>query len=189
MTSILSAPDVQAFRALAQEYCLLLETPGMQAPVDWLAAIHRILPKLYAAALLLPDVSPDTNGETPSAPPDPLSKDVTDRLNETLGRWNFYWEVFDPYDEGDREPVCGSLAADLSEIYDDLRDGLAHERQAADSNPNDVLWDWRFAFVSHWSSHATRALRALQVAFHAHYAAQLPETFGVQRVGGIPPAI
>ena len=71
-----------------------------------------------------------------------------------------------------------SLADDLADIYRDVKNGLVAEQAGAAARPNDVLWTWRFAFESHWATHAADALRALQTALLVHYAEHVPETFG-----------
>jgi hypothetical protein len=127
----------------------------------------------------LDEVEPDTDGAKQSTMTHDQWKIVYDDIGGTLGRWNYYWDVYDPYSESDHEAVCGSVADDLSDIYRDLRDGL----RAADdetAQPNDVFWAWRFDFESHWAAHAAGALRALSTAFFVHHAGELPESFGTK---------
>ena len=97
-----------------------------------------------------------------------------------------YFNVSDPYDEANHEPVRMSLADDLADIYRDVKNGLLAEQAVAAARPNDVLWTWRFDFESHWATHAADALRALQAALLVHYAEQLLETFGSRAAGAEP---
>jgi len=145
-----------------------------------------LLPRLYAAALALPRVEPDTEsaGERTVTHDDwqALFTDFRDRL----GRWSAYFNVSDPYDEANHEPVRMSLADDLADIYRDVKNGLLAEQAVAAARPKDVLWTWRFDFESHWATHAADALRALQAALLVHYAEQLLETFGSRAAGAEP---
>ena len=180
MTSILLSPVAYRYRAAASAFCTLIEQRGAELPATWLGRVHALLPEVYAAALALPDVEPDATDAHPSRTTCEEWKRLYDDIGSTLGRWNYYWDVFDPYSQSDHEPVCGSLADDLAEIYRDLREGQLAEDEDGRVRPNDVIWCWRFAFVSHWSGHASGAIRALATAVFIHYADQLPESFGPQ---------
>ncbi len=74
-------------------------------------------------------------------------------LKEKLGDWNLYSPVFDP--TKDREAIYGSLADDIADIYRDLKEGLVLHSDLAP--PNDILWEWRLGFYSHWGKHAIDA--------------------------------
>jgi hypothetical protein len=97
--------------------------PSLSAKL--LASVSRSVVELYAVALSLPPVKPDTNGKDepsfPAAQPDELHRS----LREKIGSIDTYWEVFDATKK--QEPVQGSLAQDISEIYSDLKQSLWHE--------------------------------------------------------------
>ena len=85
------------------------------------------------------------------------SRRLRERLSCRLGTAGDYWKIFDPWER--EEPLLGSPADDLAGIYQDVAVGLAAlERGVAE---DDVVWEWRFGFWSHWSRHAVAALRAL----------------------------
>jgi hypothetical protein len=84
--------------------------------------------------------------------------DLYSALATKLGRRDYYNEMFAPYDLAEREPVTGSLADDLADIYADLSRGLAAWQVG---NTEDAVWEWRFHFQHHWGEHTTGALRAL----------------------------
>ena len=81
-------------------------------------------------------------------------------------KFDGYWEVFDPYEEG--APVGGSLSDDLLDVYGDLRRGLALWEQGGVTKRGELriaaIWEWRFQFEIHWGDHAIDALRALHRA-------------------------
>jgi len=56
------------------------------------------------------------------------------------------------------DPVCGDIADDFSDIYQDVKSGLlAYEL----GRKSQAVWHWRFTWGIHWGEHATSALRAL----------------------------
>jgi hypothetical protein len=76
-------------------------------------------------------------------------------LKEKLGDWDPYWQVFDP--TTDKEAVCGTVADDIADIYRDLEEGLVLS-QMQGVRPEDVIWEWRLGYYSHWGYHTINAL-------------------------------
>ena len=68
-----------------------------------------------------------------------------------------YWGVFESGEK--EEPVQGSLACDISEIYSDIKEAL--ELASRDVAGSDVLWDIRESFRHHWGRHAMSALKVI----------------------------
>jgi len=85
---------------------------------------------------------------------------LSDNLRQILGPLDGYWEVFDSTQK--EEPIFCSLANDLAEIYLDLKDALKLLKSGVALN--DIHWDWRFDFRSHWGKHAVSALTAIHCA-------------------------
>jgi hypothetical protein len=69
-----------------------------------------------------------------------------------------YRVVFDSLEDDPDGLVTGWLADDLTDIYRDLKTGLA-EWEAG--HAEDAIWEWRFAYFSHWGRHATHAQSAI----------------------------
>jgi hypothetical protein len=143
----LSAED---FAVRARAFLEFVNRAGTLALPDRLLAVRSQLVDVYTAALSLPlvELAEDVDAQTSPIPP---------RLD--FGEHDEYWEVFDPYIEA--EALIGSLSDDVSDVYADLARGLvlwtAGKRDAA-------VWEWRFAFDTHWGDHAIDALRALHRA-------------------------
>ena len=55
--------------------------------------------------------------------------------------------------------VQGTLSADLSEIYFDLKCDLNFDKTGI--SQADFAWELRFSFWSHWGRHALDALKAM----------------------------
>ena len=111
------------------------------------------LAALYAAATQLP------TGHDVEARVDDSERPPADVVHIEFGNQDHYFEVFDPYIEGDL--VIGSLQDDFADIALDLERGLARWNAGF---PKYAVWHWRFTFDTHWGDHAVDALRALQRA-------------------------
>lgn len=157
------------FAAVATGYCAWLEEKskagGKQQTIreDWLAMLQKHLCALQIAVLDLPVVDPEHDGSLP-----PLSGSYRADLHRGLGwlPFDMYWDVFDPLDFDEIEPVCHSLIDDLADIYQDVKEALvAYEK----GDVQDASWHWRFSHRAHWGAHLTSALRAIHNYF-AHHA-------------------
>ncbi len=158
------------FGSVADRFCALVDTARSLDRAELLLQLYRILPVLLTEAIVLPDV--DLYGrDEPDDPNEDLSdnrvrapmgtdewRELYQSLKEKFGDADVYWEVFDPTVK--EEAIAASLADDIADIYRDLKEGLVlAEKQPA--SPEQLIWDWRFGFYSHWGEHATGALRTL----------------------------
>jgi hypothetical protein len=154
--------DVANFERDALTFCDLIESCDAvrRGPFVW--RVGDALAELYAAATKLPPVEPtdadaDVDVDESALISSTGYSDLFSRLSEHLGELDIYRVVFDPYDA--EEPVTGSLADDLADIYRDIKSGfLALDRGDDEA---DVIWEWRFSFGTHWGLHALRALYAI----------------------------
>ena len=150
---------IEDFQSVARQYCTLVENSTTLSRDAFLKQIHVLLPLLVAYAARLPNVSPDSenlNDEKVEQGP------IIEAINRTLGEQHsnhFYELIFDPWEKGDNPPVASSLAIDLAEIYADIKEGFAALERGGPLN--DVLWEWKYGFESHWGRHATQSLVAV----------------------------
>jgi hypothetical protein len=146
------------FRVAATTFIEAVDSPPNLERSLFLAAIGRSLAELYSSALYLPAVVPDSSeiDETPF-PRDEWSQ-LFHLLKERIGSLDSYWEIFDSTERS--EPVQGSLAGDISEIYSDLKQYLRLEQK--EISRTDLLWELRQSFGGHWGRHALGALRAIR---------------------------
>jgi len=154
------------FGAVAAQFCSVVDAGFERSRTDLLVHIYRLLPGLIREAIQLPDISlsEDDGGSTESEKThsaqmsDQEWKELYERLKRHLGDWDLYWQVFDP--TTDRSANAGSLADDLADIYRDLKEGLIHQ-QVGRMRAEEIVWDWRLLFYSHWGKHAMDALLTL----------------------------
>src|SRR5712672_2802171 len=152
---------MQRFRAAAMKFIDAVDSaPHLETEV-FLANVGDSMAELYSTALSLPAVEPETT-DTDEAPFKTEKWDELHRsLREKIGPLDTYWTVFDFTEK--QEPVEGTLAGDISEIYFDLKESLHVEEIGVPKS--DVLFDWRLDFRSHWCRHLLGALTAIH---HLH---------------------
>jgi Domain of unknown function (DUF5063) len=131
-------------------YCSIIEDFDSNQIDSKLKTLLVSLLDLYSKAIFLPEVEPGND-------------EVTD-LNIVVplinfGEYDHYWEVFNPYHL--EEPVGSSLSDDILDIYKEVKKGiLLYEK----NEHIETIWEWKFGFKFHWSSHAVDAIRALHSA-------------------------
>jgi hypothetical protein len=154
------ASQYEAFAGLAEQYCAAIEDPTVQG-AKGLRKIHDLLLPVHAAAMNLPHVENDAHLER-SIPHDEAWA-VFQGLQQRLAV-DRYWDSFNPLGEPDNQSIQSSLADDLCDIWRALKEGLL-ELNREDGQPReDIWWEWRFGFQTHWGHHSAGALRVLYFA-------------------------
>jgi hypothetical protein len=161
MTGNLEWQDVSAdsFPDVAEQFCEFLEACGSLGRDAFVRNVTALLARLYADALLLPDVG-DECSETDEVLACVDSRaEVAGAISRLLGVRDCYWEVFDPGEMS--EPITTTLSDDLASIYGDLKGGWVGVGSEAPSLHRHSLSHWHSSFSDHWGAHAVDALRAL----------------------------
>lgn len=154
-------PAVLEFKQVALDYCSLVESQLEYLLPEFVILCQALLSKLYSKALVLPEFMPTD----PSIAESTISHDewakIFNALRAKFGKHDSYWLVFNPYFPGKDDPVQGSLADDIADIYRDLKVGLNCWGSDSKSKVEDSVWHWKFNFEQHWGRHLGEALRAL----------------------------
>ncbi len=172
----MSVPDeiskaVNRFGEIAECFCSLVDSAGGLDRTEFLARVYRMIPELIQEAIRLPEVRFDDDEEneidwqviqsrTDADVPQKEWSRFFESLEQKLGDWNPYHQVFDP--TTDKEAIYMSLSGDIAEIYRDLRDGI-NLRRVEGVPASEILFEWRNGFYSHWGRHAICALGTLHV--------------------------
>jgi len=133
-------------------YLKLIESSDSLPVLKFLARATELLSRIYSASLSIEPTIP-TDDRIPTSRPSPFK-----RLAAQLGDLDLYFCVFNARVQ--EEPVTGSLADDLADIYLDLA-GALDDFDAG--RHEDAVWGWRFALQGHAGDHLVRALPALHV--------------------------
>jgi hypothetical protein len=148
---------VLLLEAEAARYCALIEEEDL-CGASLTTALIAALVDLLRAGYDLPEVEPDTTGLL-SRPSHDEWREMFRRVGRRLDA-GYYWTVPAlPFDYDTPEPDIGDLGDDLADIWRDLVTGLRAREDGATAN--DILWQWKLDFESHWGAHAVDALRLL----------------------------
>lgn len=127
----------------------------------FLIQVGRCLAELYCAALDVPVVEPESEHlDRARCPVEERLKEWKERydsLGEKLGVRDAYWVVFDSTKK--EEPVQGSLANDITDIYLDLQQDLQLKDKGMARA--DLIFQIYLSFREHWARHAIHALNTI----------------------------
>ena len=147
------------FETEARRYCSLVEGNGFSNSWDFAQACLIAVLRLLDRALRLPEIEPETTDILTGS-----SHEKWQAVRQDIGRKlarDYYWEIFEPFEEEEPKPVLGSLSDDLADIWRDLKSWLAEFDRGKVTSTSDAVWHWRFKFETHWGHHAAGAVVAL----------------------------
>lgn len=122
-STVAAGTGIAEFAANAERYCNLIENNDQIAAHVFLHQCAHQLASLYATALELPDLRTASPGKLDGFESYESVRALCERIGAKLGNQNRYWEVFNPFTP--EEPVSMTLSEDLTDIYSNLKDGLA----------------------------------------------------------------
>lgn len=144
--------------SVAREFCRCIEAYQADPQADFddfTVHLSRLLPRLHAAVVALGD----SEGDGGYADEVDIERrfELYCRLRGWLGERDAYWMEFDVARDGQEK--SGSLADDLTDIYWELKSGLAHLHQDVDVAP--TLRNWSAGYRLNWGQHLVDAERHL----------------------------
>jgi hypothetical protein len=153
--------QVVEFVAVANECCKYIEHSSELDGEELLRIFQRLFPLLYLKASVIPAFTPvfDEGNEKF------VTEDDWLRIHKTLlskfGSANDFQEVFDARFSDSEGPVVGSLAENISDIYQDLKDFLILYQTGTSEVMNDSLWECGLNFETFWGQKLLNSLRAI----------------------------
>jgi hypothetical protein len=161
LNQLVYSKNVIEFVTVANEYCLFVENNTNFTRPDFIDRAHKIFPLLYLKACLLPVIN-DENIEAPEKFVSEVDYNfLLNKLSSKLGQFDSYQEVFDEGIQFSETSVGASLAENICDIYQDLKDFLLTFRLGSVEIMTDALWECQNNFSNYWGQKLVNGLRAL----------------------------
>jgi len=153
--------NVVEFVAVANEYCKYSEHASELKGDEMLKILQRILPLLYLKASLLPSLEPvfEDGNEKFITESDWLR--VHDSFRNIFGTADDYLDLPDEKFNEAEGVIPSSLAENMADIYQDLKDFLILYQTGTGEVMNDAVWECRMNFENIWGQKLVNALRAI----------------------------
>ncbi len=114
------SPFVLEFIAVAQKFCLFAEEIQQYNQAQIYDYLHKALPLLYVRGSVLPEINPEEHSFNEKFVTAEQWQDIFNNIRNILQKDDEYW--FLENDNPLNEPVKGSMADNLADIYQDMKD-------------------------------------------------------------------
>lgn len=155
------SPNSLAFLALANEYCRSLERAEVADKDEFVAAMLRLLPRIYICTSDISTSQDYTPFIAQSYLDEPAYDDVRHTISTLMGEDDTYLEVFTDEMKYSDSPVCATVSENLADIYQSLYDATEGCRDATPEVINATLDSCREDFSQRWGQTLVNVLRAL----------------------------
>ena len=153
--------NVIEFVAVANEYCKYAEHAAELEGDELLKILQRILPLLYLKASLLPALEPFFEDGNEKFVTEPDWENLHNVFKQKFGAANDYLEIFDDKFIESEIPVPSSLAENMADIYQDIKDFLLLYQTGTKEVMNDAVWECRMNFENIWGQKLVNSMKAI----------------------------
>lgn len=155
------SPNTLAFIALSNEYCRAIENAPETERDDFLAAMTRLLPRLYITASDIPQNVDIEEAECINALDEDMYDSTRRGIESLLGEDDTYLEVFEEDMKYSDTPIGASISEGLADIFQVLYDYLETVRDAPARYVSSVTYAVHDDFQHYWSQKLCNVLRAI----------------------------
>jgi hypothetical protein len=161
LNSLVYSKNVIELITVANEFCSFLERSDEIESADFMSRLQKMLPLLYLKASLLPKFDFEAD--------DDLEKYVTEVeynliqqkiLNHT-GAGDDYQEVFIPGMQFSESALTSSIAENVADVYQDMKDLVMSFRTMNEEVMEQALWESQNNFAQIWGQKLVNCLRAV----------------------------
>jgi hypothetical protein len=131
-----------------------------------LERMQKIFPLVYLKASLLPDLD-DDQFETPEKFVGEVDYSfLLSKISEKLGQFDSYQEVFVEGMQFSEAAIDVSIAENICDIYQDLKDFIMAYRIGTTDIMADALWECSNNFKTYWGQKLVNGLRAIHTLMY-----------------------
>ena len=158
---IVYSKNVIEFVTVANEYCAFVELNAKLIRSEFIDKAQKLFPLLYLKASMLPEID-DEEADSPEKYLSEVDYNfLLNKISEKLGQFDSYQEVFDEGMQFSEAAIDASIAENICDIYQDLKDFLMSYRIGTTEMMIDALWECQNNFKDYWGQKLVNGLRAL----------------------------
>jgi hypothetical protein len=161
LNSLVYSKNVIEMITVANEFCSFLERSEEMESSDFLSRLQKLLPLLYLKASLLPEFEIEADDE--------LEKFVTEldynliqqKVLRHTGAGDDYQEVFISGMQFSETALTASIAENVADIYQDMKDLVLSFRMLNEEVMEKALSESQYNFAHLWGQKLVNSLRAI----------------------------
>jgi hypothetical protein len=158
---IIYSLEVTAFVKEAANFCMLVEQASVKTRLELIHELRKKLAALYHHITDIPALEPLYEEETEKTVTEEKWKEIEQAVLHLLGRYNDYLEVIDPRMRESETPVVCSLAENVADIYQDLKDFITQFAIGTPEVMHTSLLECQENFRLYWGQKMVNILRVL----------------------------
>jgi hypothetical protein len=152
---------VTEFVTVAGEYCSFVENTLRFTKHDFLDKSRKILSMIYLKMSLLPKFDAIFDDDNEKFVTEEDWDFIHDAVKKKIGFHDEYREVFDPLTHEQLEQSTASIADNLADLYQDLKNFVSLYNVGSEEIMNDALWECQLNFEEFWGQKLLNALKAI----------------------------
>jgi hypothetical protein len=149
------------FVRVAAEFCAFMERAQEMEREEFVDKVLKILPLLYLKAALLPRFEQMGFDALETYVTEEGYEEVRRTVENIMADKDAYLEVFVPDMAFSDQPIQKSIAEDLADIYQDIRDFIFVFQLGLNETMNDALQQCQENFETIWGQKLVNTMRAL----------------------------
>jgi hypothetical protein len=149
------------FVAVANEFSRYTEHASGLDGGELMKILQRLLPLLYLKASFLPVLTPVFDDGNEKFVTEEDWQAVYYAFRKKFGSADEYLEVFDESAKENDGPIVSSLAENMADIYQDIKDFLLLYQTGTNEVMNDAIWECKMNFENYWGQKLVNSLRAI----------------------------
>ena len=161
-----------AFIALANEFCLDIETSLNNSKEDFLTSMLKKLPRIYIASsdIIKIENNDDDNQEYICIEPYLSEEEYNAKRNDIyqlLGEDDVYLEVFEEDMKYSDTPITATISENLCDLYQEFYNFIQTIKNSSAEHVNEIVYIEKENFESYWGQtllNVTRAIHNLKFA-------------------------
>jgi hypothetical protein len=153
--------NVVEFVAVANEYCKYAEHGGNIKGDEILRILQRILPLMYLKASLLPALEPVFEDGNEKFVTESDWSRINIMFREKFGSADLFQYLHEDRQNEPETIVSSSIAENMADIYQDLKDFLLLYQTGTTEVMNDAVWECRMNFENIWGQKLVNSLKEI----------------------------
>lgn len=161
LNSIVYSKNVIELITVANEFCSFLERSEEMESSDFLSRLQKILPLLYLKTSLLPTFEFESEEDLEKYISEVDYNLIQQKVLHHTGASDDYQEVFVSGMQFSESALTSSIAEDMADIYQDLKEMVQSFRTLNEEVMEQAIWECQNNFSHFWGQKLVNSLRAV----------------------------
>ncbi len=161
LNSLVYSKNVIEMITVANEFCSFLERSDNMESSDFLSRLQKLLPLLYLKTSLLPEFEIEADDELEKFVTEMDYNLIQQKVLHHTGAGDDYQEVFISGMQFSETALTASIAENVADIYQDMKDLVLSFRMLNEEVMEQALSESQYNFAHFWGQKLVNCLRAI----------------------------